>query len=98
MAYDWVDMGDREIDTGAPPAQKEPAPEQVGFLKGLLSFLFSEDDPAKVKRRLLKEIGKRLKKINQKYYSPRQEQALPGLAGLVYEYYKILGQIGRASL
>ncbi len=84
-------MGDTEIDTDSTPAQKESAPAQAGFLKGLLSFIFSDDDPKKERRRLLKDIGKSLKKMKQKYYNPRQELVLPALAGLVYEYYKLLG-------
>ena len=37
------------------------------------------------------EIGTALKRMNQKYYNPRNREILPGLAQLLFGFYKILG-------
>jgi hypothetical protein len=53
--------------------------------------LFSSSDPEKEKRRELKAIARTLRKINNKLYNPKSEQALPGLGKLFFEFYRTLG-------
>lgn len=68
--------------------EKEDAPE--GFFKRLMSMLIKGSDPEKEKKRLLKEIAKTLKKHRLKFYNPKGEEALPGMAKFFYEIYKII--------
>jgi len=53
--------------------------------------LFTSSDPEKEKRRELKAIARDLRKINNKLYNPKSEQALPGLGKLFFEFYRTLG-------
>jgi hypothetical protein len=52
--------------------------------------LFISEDPVKMQRRLLRGVERSLKRMRQKYYSPKSGTALPGLARLFYAFYKIL--------
>lgn len=61
-----------------------------GFFQHLFSFLFKGSDPEKEKKRLLREIAKTLKRHRLKYYNPKSEEALPGMAKFLYEIYKII--------
>ena len=62
-----------------------------GFLQRIVSACFGSDDPDRVKHRLLKLIGKDLQRQRYKFYKPRTREALPGLARLFYEIYRVVG-------
>jgi hypothetical protein len=66
-------------------------PEKVGFFQKIFSMFLGSGDPAWEKRRMLRDIEKILKKMHQKYYSPKNSQVLPNLAKFFYEFYKTLG-------
>jgi len=61
-----------------------------GFFNKLISILLKGSDPDKEKKRLLREIAKTLKKHRLKFYNPKSEEALPGMAKFFYEIYKII--------
>ena len=73
---------------GSSHSSKEDAKE--GFFQHLFSILLRGSDPEKEKKRLLREIAKTLKKHRLKYYYPKGEEALPGMAKFLYEIYKII--------
>ncbi len=60
------------------------------FFQRLFSILLRGSDPEKEKKRLLREIARTLKKHRLKYYNPKSEEALPGMAKFLYEIYKII--------
>jgi hypothetical protein len=66
------------------------AKTRPGLLERIFSLFSSIGDPDYEKRRLLREIGKRLRKAKQRFYNPKKEQALPQLAAFFYELYRIL--------
>jgi hypothetical protein len=73
------------------PAKKK-APEAGGsFLDKILALIFGSNDPDKEKKRLLKEVANTLKKSRFKSLNIKNEQALPGLAKLFNDIYKIVG-------
>ena len=61
-----------------------------GALQKLVDF-FASSDPDKEKRRELKGIARSLRKINNRLYNPKSEQALPGLGRLFFDFYRTLG-------
>ena len=67
---------------------KSNAPE--GFFQRLISILLKGSDPDKEKKRLLREIAKTLKKHRLKFYNPKSQEALPGIAKFFYEIYKVI--------
>jgi hypothetical protein len=75
------------------PADKKKKKQSSGggFWDKLLSLFFGTNDPEKEKKRLLKDIGNSLKKSRYKFYNLKNEQALPGLAKLFYDIYKLIG-------
>jgi hypothetical protein len=73
-----------------PPGKKETTRGSGGTFRKLADF-FSSPDPEKEKRRELKGVARSLRKINNRLYNPKSEQALPGLAKLFFEFYKTLG-------
>ena len=73
---------------GSSHNSKEDAKES--FFQRFFSILLRGSDPEKEKKRLLREIAKTLKKHRLKYYNPKSEEALPGMAKFFYEVYKIL--------
>jgi hypothetical protein len=77
-----------ELDLKDSANKTEDTPE--GFFQRFLSILFKGADPEKEKKRLLKEIGKTLKKHRLKFYNPKGEEALAGMAKFFYELYKII--------
>ena len=78
-----------KIDSeGSSHSSKEDGKES--FFQRLFSILLRGSDPEKEKKRLLREIAKTLKKHRLKYYNPRGQEALPGMAKFLYEIYKIL--------
>ncbi len=62
----------------------------TGFFQRIISMLLRSSDPEREKKRLLREIAKTLKKHRLKYYNPKSEEALPGMAKFLYEIYKII--------
>jgi hypothetical protein len=73
-----------------PPGKKDSSRASGGAFRRLADF-FSSPDPEKEKRRELKGVARALRKINNKLYNPKSDQALPGLAKLFFEFYKVLG-------
>ena len=73
------------------PKEEQPEDEAKNVIKRLLSFFFSGNDPEREKRRLLKDIGKQLKKQKYKFYKPKSEEALPGLAKFFHDIYAVVG-------
>jgi len=69
---------------------KEKVDSPEGFFQKLISILLKGSDPEKEKKRLLREIAKTLKKHRLKFYNPKGEEALPGMAKFFYEIYKII--------
>jgi Family of unknown function (DUF5312) len=80
-------MSKNDVDHSSNTA-KEDAPES--FFQKLISILLKGSDPDREKKRLLKEIAKTLKKHRLKFYDPKSEEALSGLAKFFYEIYKII--------
>ena len=78
-------------DTELQSSKKETAEKPQNLFEKLVGFFVKSGDPEKEKKRLLKEIGKELKRKSQKFYSPRNESVLPGLAQYMFEIYKVLG-------
>ncbi len=64
------------------------AAAQPGFFEKLFSFLLVSNDPERQKQKLLKQIGKELKKSRPRYFNPAQGLAEPSLARFFYEFYK----------
>ncbi|MCF6335069.1 MAG: hypothetical protein L3J12_04955, partial [Spirochaetales bacterium] len=62
----------------------------ASFFQRIISMLLRSSDPEREKKRLLREIAKTLKKHRLKYYNPKSEEALPGMAKFLYEIYKII--------
>ena len=54
-------------------------------------MLMGSSDPEKAKKRMLRQIGKNLKKQRVKFYNSRNNTVLPRLARYFYEFYKVLG-------
>jgi hypothetical protein len=83
-------------DSGLKPSTRTPASGKAaakgsdGVFRQIADF-FSSSDPEKEKRRELKAVARTLRKINNKLYNPKNEQALPGLAKLFFEFYRTLG-------
>jgi hypothetical protein len=54
----------------------------------MLAFFAGMGDPDSEKKKLLKAIGKDLSRSKFKFYRPKGQEALPGLAKFFYELYK----------
>ncbi|WP_052078857.1 DUF5312 family protein [Spirochaeta lutea] len=63
--------------------------EGGGLLGWIVQLFMGGNDPEREKRRLLKQIGKDLGKLRFKFYKPKGEMALPQLAKLFFEIYKV---------
>ena len=61
------------------------------FFGRFFDFLLGKRNPEWEKRRLLRDIEKLLRKMRQKYYSPKNYMMLTGMAKFFYEFYKTLG-------
>ncbi len=68
-----------------------PNTKKLSFIERIISFFLGHDTPGEEKKKLLKEIGTLLNKQKQKFYNPKKQLALPGLATFFYEFYKLLG-------
>jgi hypothetical protein len=66
-------------------AQDKP----VGFLKKILSVFSSVGDSGAEKKKLLRGLAKDLSRSRYKFYRPKGQEALPGMAKFFYEVYKI---------
>lgn len=75
-------------------AEESHSPKPAKKAKGAwrkFAELFTSSDPEKDKKRELKAVARSLRKVNNKLYNPKTEQALPGLAKVFFEFYKTLG-------
>ena len=63
----------------------------MDFLDRVLAIFSGGDDPEREKKRKLKQIGKNLRKMKQRFYKPRGQEALPALARFFYDIYKTVG-------
>ena len=59
-----------------------------GLIQHLLSFFAGMGDPDAEKKKLLKSIGKDLSRSKFKFYRPKGQEALPGLAKFFFELYR----------
>lgn len=59
-----------------------------GLLQRIFSIFSGMGDPDSEKKKLLKAIGKDLSRSKFKFFKPKGEEALPGLAKFFYELYK----------
>ena len=76
--------------------KKDKSSDQSGsfdFFFKMFSFLSGSHDKEREKARLVKEIGKQLKKQKFKFYNPKGSEALPGLARFFYDIYKHIAAI-----
>jgi hypothetical protein len=65
--------------------------DESGLLGRIISLILGANDPEKEKRRLLKQIAKDLKKSRAKFFNPKGDVALPGLAKFFHEIFKVVG-------
>jgi len=87
MSMDPQGLGAGEGASVTPRDQS--APESLW--EKLLALFLGHDDPEREKKRLLKQITKSLNKSRLKFYKPRGESALPGMARFFFEIYKVVG-------
>jgi hypothetical protein len=73
------------------PAKKKGREAGGSFLDRLLALFFGANDPDKERKRLLREVANTLKKSRFKFLNTKSEQALPGLAKLLFDIYKVIG-------
>jgi len=76
---------------GSGKAKTADESSSAGFFQKILSVFFQGLDPEREKRRLLRDIGKDLKKKKHKFYKPANHEAQPALARFFYEIYKVIG-------
>jgi len=74
-----------ESENQEKPSEK---PKKLGFFQRLFSVFSGSSDPEAEKKRLLKQISRDIAKSRYKFYRPKGEEALPGLARFFYEVYK----------
>ncbi|MBN1696297.1 MAG: hypothetical protein JW881_02180 [Spirochaetales bacterium] len=84
-------MKGNEINADSKSIKKLKPESKPSLFKRILNFLMGRQDPEWQKRRILRDIEKTLKKMHQKFYSPKNRMVLPGIAKFFYEYYKTLG-------
>jgi hypothetical protein len=61
----------------------------VGFLQKVLSIFAGMGDTEAEKKKLLRGIAKEISRSRYKFYRPKGQEALPGMAKFFYEVYKI---------
>jgi hypothetical protein len=61
-----------------------------GLFARMFSFFSGIGDPDREKTRLIKEIGKQLKKQRLRFYRTKTGEVLPGLARFFYDTYKVV--------
>jgi translocation and assembly module TamB len=57
----------------------------MDFLNRIVSIFAGGDDPERDKKRKLKLIGKQLRKMKQRFYKPRGQEALPAMARFFFD-------------
>jgi hypothetical protein len=67
----------------------ESGGQRGGFLSRLFGLFSGIGDPEVEKKRQLRIIAKELNRSRYKFYRPKGQEALPGLAKFFYEVYKI---------
>ncbi len=68
------------------------AKEKESFLKKILDFFVSSDNPEAIKRKRLKEIAKKIGKTKySRWYKSSTQEILPPAAQFLYKVYKIVG-------
>jgi hypothetical protein len=60
-----------------------------GFLQRLFSIFAGIGDPDAEKKKFLRGVAKELSRSRYKFYKPKDQEALPGLAKFFYEIYKL---------
>jgi Family of unknown function (DUF5312) len=73
------------------PVEENQEEAPVGFVQRIFSFFLAAGDPEREKRRLLKDIGRQLRKQKYKFYRPKTGEALPGLAKFFHDIYVAIG-------
>ena len=63
---------------------------EENFFQRLISMFLGNSDPEAEKKRLLKSIAKELSRSKYKFYKFSSDEALPQLAKLFYDIYKII--------
>ncbi len=74
-------------DAGSPDSSSEGG----NFLQRIIAAIFGGGDPEREKKRLLKQIGKNITKNRYKFFKPKSNEALAGLARFFYEIYRVVG-------
>jgi len=73
-----------------------------GILQRIMNLFVGIGDPDSEKKKLLRIIGKDLARSRYKFYRPKGQEALPGLAKFFYEIYKVTAPaqvlLGNATL
>lgn len=69
--------------------QKARGSAEGGVVQKLLSIFAGMSDPDAEKKKILKALGKDLSRSKFKFYKPKGQEALPGLAKFFYELYKL---------
>lgn len=62
-----------------------------GFFAKLLDLFFGASDPARAKKRELKNIAKAIKKSRYKFYNPKTGEMLPQFAQFFFQIYRVIG-------
>ena len=73
------------------PAEENQEEAPTGIVQRIFSFFLAAGDPEREKRRLLKDIGRQLRKQKYKFYRPKTGEALPGLAKFFHDIYVAIG-------
>ncbi len=73
------------------PVTPKTPEKKLSFFQRIIAFFLGKSDPEFERKRLLKEVGKALKKQRLKFYRPRHEIMDPLLAKYFFEFYKTLG-------
>ncbi|MFP4383765.1 MAG: DUF5312 family protein [Spirochaetia bacterium] len=82
------------VEHSAGPGSSADGQESSGFqsiIDKIINIFFRSSDQEREKKRLLKQIGKNLKKSKYKFFKPRSGEALPGLAKFFFEVYRTIG-------
>lgn len=80
-------MASQQSTPGDTPKSTEPG----NVFERILASLFGGNDPEQQKRRQLKAIAKRLNKGRYKFYRPRNQLAMPGIARFFFGIYQVVG-------
>lgn len=73
-----------------PSTEDDDASGGFGGLIQKFLGIFGGSDPESEKKRLVRQIGKDLSRSRYRFYKPKTSEALPGMARLFYEIYKVV--------